>query len=179
VELRFTHKELKRGKETESISLHSRGPISRFNRIGGRSLYIRQFSDIRYEDSRRREWDVRPEILLHRGKSGRIERATIVFGGKIYHYEIEPADVRGNGYRVFLALEEAARGNMKPLEKLAGEWRGETRILLKDKGGRGTIEMRIHAADIEDMIERFTRLKLGIERQSTLDEFGIRTRKKG
>ncbi|MDN5367245.1 MAG: hypothetical protein PWQ11_656, partial [Candidatus Diapherotrites archaeon] len=36
---------------------------------------------------------------------------------------------------------------------------------------------RIHAADIKDMLERHTHLKLGIERQATLPEFGIRIRR--
>ena len=171
MELRITHRKPKRGKEAESVTLRSSGPISRFNRIGSRSLYIRQYSDVKYEDSKQRKWDVRPELLLHRGKTGRIERASVVFGGKTYHYEIVPADIRGDGYIVFKALEEAARGNLEPLKELSERWRGETKIVLADKRGKGRIELKIHAEDIKDMLERYTRLKLGIERQTALDEF--------
>ena len=163
MEIHFKHQKMIGGKTTRTFEIHSEGPISRFNTIGDRTVYLRQYSSVKYQDSKHREWDTRPELLFHRGRnSGRIEKATVVFGNRVYHYEITPAEIRGDGYKIFTALEAATKGDMGPLRQLAENWRGEARIVLTDKNRQSKLELKIHAADIQDMVERYTRLKLGI-----------------
>ncbi|MDN5367285.1 MAG: hypothetical protein PWQ11_696, partial [Candidatus Diapherotrites archaeon] len=119
--------EVKEGEGRKKV-IEGFGPPSRFNTIGRSHIYIRLFSGRIPADGIKPERSSKqPEILFHSGKEGSIERASVVFGGKVYHYDVIPENVlKGDAYRIFKALEALMKGNKEPLKKLAREWRGET-----------------------------------------------------
>ncbi len=160
-----------------TYTLTSEGPPSRFNTIGRRTAYLRLMGGRFGDDPGRQKWSKQPEILFHAGLNGRIEKVSVVFGGKVFHYPVAPEFLRGDAYKVLRAIEEFISGKREPMEKLAAEWRGETEILLRDPKRRAEIKIRVHAADIQDMLERHTHLKLGVERQRTLGKYGIKIKK--
>ena len=104
-----------------------------------------------------------------------------MFGGKAYHYDVSPAFVRGKAYELLRSCcvrGELIQGRTDALSRLAEDWKGETELTLYDPRKQARVTLRIHAADVQDMLERHTHLKLGVERQSTLDEFGIKWKRK-
>jgi|GEM_PF-6930506 len=167
--------EVKEKGRTRRIA--SEGPPSRFNAIGRSTAYIRLYSGKIPEDGIRPERrSVQPELLFHTEPGSRkITKTSIAFGGKVYHFDVRTSSpLTGDAYRVLSAIEAMIRGESGPMEELARKWRGETKIELWDTRQQNKLELHIHAADIQDMLERFTRLQLGIERQTTLQEFGIK-----
>lgn len=173
--VRFEVHEPGKGKRT----FEAWGPPSRFNTVGRRTAYLRLYSGrIPGNGVRGARRSKQPEILFHANRDGRIEKVSFVFGRKVYHYDVSPAFVRGKAYELLRAVEEFIQGRTDALSRLAEDWKGETELTLYDPRKRARITLRIHAADVQDMLERHTHLKLGVERQSTLDEFGIKWKKK-